>query len=100
MIINFYLILACLIFTIGLCGLVFNKRNLLVSLMSIEIMLISINLNLVAASSRYNSIDGQIFTMFTILVAAAEAAIGLAILIIYFRTTGSLSLNKKPENKE
>lgn len=94
-----YLMLAALIFTIGICGLFLNRKNVIVILMSIELMLLAVNINLVAFSSFLNDISGQIFTLFILTVAAAEAAIGLAILVIYFRKRGTIAVADVSELK-
>ncbi|MAH06176.1 MAG: NADH-quinone oxidoreductase subunit NuoK [Pseudomonadota bacterium] len=87
-----YLILAALLFTIGVFGIFLNRRNVIVILMSIELMLLAVNINFVAFSSALNDITGQVFTMFILTVAAAEAAIGLAILVVFFRKKGSIGV--------
>ena len=89
-----YLFLSALIFTIGLVGIFLNKKNLIIILMSIELILLSVNINFIAFSSFLNEISGQIFAMLTLTVAAAEAAIGLAILVVFFRNLGSIEVNK------
>lgn len=85
-----YLVLAAIIFTIGIFGIFLNRKNIIIILMSIELMLLAVNINLVAFSSFLSNLDGQVFAMFILTVAAAEAAIGLAILMIYFRNRGSI----------
>ena len=85
-----YLTLAAIIFTIGIVGLFLNRKNIIVILMSIELILLSVNINLVSFSIFLNDISGQIFTLFILTVAAAEAAIGLAIIVIYYRNKGSI----------
>ena len=85
-----YLFLSALIFTIGLVGIFLNKKNLIIILMSIELILLSVNINFIAFSAYINDISGQIFAMLTLTVAAAEAAIGLAIIVIYYRNKGSI----------
>ncbi len=87
-----YLTLAALLFTIGICGIFLNRKNVIVILMSIELMLLSVNINFVAFSSFLNDLSGQIFTVFVLTVAAAEAAIGLAILVVYFRNRGNIAV--------
>ena len=87
-----YLTVASILFVIGIFGIFLNRRNVIVVLMSIEIMLLSINLNMVAFSYFLGDLKGQIFSMFILTVAAAEAAIGLAILVCYFRNKGSISI--------
>ena len=89
-----YLTLAAIIFTIGVVGIFLNRKNVITILMSIELMLLAVNINLVAFSSYLNDIQGQIFTIFVLTVAAAEAAIGLAILVIYYRNSGSISVEE------
>ena len=87
-----YLILAGLIFTIGLFGIFLNRKNVIVILMSIELMLLAVNINFVAFSVYLGDLAGQVFTMFILTVAAAEAAIGLAILVVFFRNKGSIAV--------
>lgn len=87
-----YLVLAALLFTIGVCGIFLNRKNVITLLMSIELMLLSVNINFVAFSAYLGDILGQVFTMFVLTVAAAEAAIGLAILVVYFRNSGSIAV--------
>ncbi len=80
-----YLTVAAMLFVIGIFGLFLNRKNVIILLMSIELMLLSVNINLVAFSSYMNDLVGQVFTLFVLTVAAAEAAIGLAILVSFFR---------------
>ncbi len=87
-----YLILAALLFTIGVCGIFLNRKNVITLLMSIELMLLSVNINFVAFSAYLGDVLGQVFTMFVLTVAAAEAAIGLAILVVYFRNRGTIAV--------
>ena len=89
-----YLILSSIIFTIGIFGVFLNRKNLIIILMSIELILLSVNINFIAFSAYINDISGQIFAMLTLTVAAAEAAIGLAILVVFFRNLGSIEVNK------
>ena len=89
-----YLTLAAIIFTIGVVGIFLNRKNVIVILMSIELILLAVNINLVAFSIFINDLSGQIFTLFILTVAAAEAAIGLAILVVYFRNKGSIDVKK------
>ena len=84
-----YLTVAAVLFVIGIFGLFLNRKNIIILLMSIELMLLSVNINLVAFSSFMNDLVGQIFTLFVLTVAAAEAAIGLAILVSFFRNRGT-----------
>ena len=97
--INHYLVLASILFVIGIFGVFLNKKNIIIILMSIELMLLSVNINFVAFSSYLNDITGQIFSLLILTVAAAEAAIGLAILVIYFRNKGSISVDDINEMK-
>ena len=87
---SYYAILSSLLFSIGILGIFLNRRSIIIILMSIELLLLSVNINLVAFSSYHGNIKGQIFTMFVLTVAAAEAAIGLAILVAFFRNKGSI----------
>ncbi len=85
-----YLILGAIIFTIGIIGIFLNRKNLIVILMCIELFLLAVNINLVSFSIFLNDLNGQIFTLFILTVAAAEAAIGLAIIVVYYRNSGSI----------
>tara|TARA_B100001996_G_scaffold319016_1_gene262725 strand:+ start:71 stop:382 length:312 start_codon:yes stop_codon:yes gene_type:complete len=85
-----YLILGAIIFTIGIIGIFLNRKNLIVILMCIELLLLAVNINLVSFSIFLNDLNGQIFTLFILTVAAAEAAIGLAIIVVYYRNSGSI----------
>ena len=85
-----YLILGAIIFTIGIMGIFLNRKNLIVILMCIELLLLAVNINLVSFSIFLNDLNGQIFTLFILTVAAAEAAIGLAIIVVYYRNAGSI----------
>jgi len=96
---NHYLVLASILFVIGIFGVFLNKKNIIIILMSIELMLLAVNINFVAFSSHLNDIMGQIFSLLILTVAAAEAAIGLAILVIYFRNKGSISVDDINEMK-
>ena len=87
-----YLILGAIIFTIGIIGIFLNRKNLIVILMCIELLLLAVNINLVSFSIFLNDLNGQIFTLFILTVAAAEAAIGLAIIVVYYRNTGSIHI--------
>ena len=89
-----YLILAATIFTIGIVGIFLNRKNVIVILMSIELILLAVNINLVSFSIYLNDLAGQIFTMFILTVAAAEAAIGLAIIVIYYRNSGTIRVQE------
>ncbi len=88
-----FLIVSGVIFTIGTVGIFLNIRNLIVMLMSIELMLLSVTLGMVAFSAFLQDLVGQVFTIFILTVAAAEAAIGLAILVVYFRNRGTISVD-------
>ncbi len=87
-----YLIVAAILFTIGVFGIFVNRKNIIVILMSVELMLLAVNINLVAFSSFLGDLTGQIFALFILTVAAAEAAIGLAILVTYYRNRGSIAV--------
>ena len=89
-----YLTLAAVIFTIGIVGIFINRKNVIIILMSIELILLAVNINLVSFSIYLQNIVGQIFTMFILTVAAAEAAVGLAIIIIYYKNKGSINVEK------
>ncbi len=88
-----YLTVAVLLFVIGVCGIFLNRKNVITILMSIELMLLAVNINFVTFSSYSGDIAGQVFTFFILTVAAAEAAIGLAILVVYFRNRGSIEVD-------
>jgi NADH-quinone oxidoreductase subunit K len=87
-----YLTVAAILFTIGVFGIFLNRKNVIIILMSVELILLSVNINLVAFSSFLNDMVGQVFAMLVLTVAAAEAAIGLAILVVYFRNRGSIAV--------
>jgi NADH-quinone oxidoreductase subunit K len=87
-----FLTVAAILFVLGIFGIFLNRKNVIVILMSVELILLSVNLNLVAFSAHLNDLSGQVFTMFILTVAAAEAAIGLAILVVYFRNRGSIEV--------
>ena len=87
-----YLTVAAILFTLGVFGIFLNRKNVIIILMSIELMLLAINLNFVAFSAFLGDLAGQVFAMFVLTVAAAEAAIGLAILVVYFRNRGSIEV--------
>ena len=87
-----YLTLSAIIFTIGVVGIFLNRKNIIVILMSIELILLAVNINLVSFSIFTNDLAGQIFTLFILTVAAAEAAIGLAIIVVYYRNTGTIGV--------
>ena len=85
-----YLFLAAIIFIIGVIGIFLNRKNVIINLMSMELILLAVNINLVSFSIFTQDLTGQIFTMFILTVAAAEAAIGLAIIVVYYRNKGSI----------
>ena len=87
-----YLTVAGILFTLGIFGIFLNRKNLIVILMSIELMLLAVNINMVAFSAYSGNLEGQIFSLFILTVAAAEAAIGLAILVVFFRNRGSIAV--------
>jgi NADH-quinone oxidoreductase subunit K len=87
-----YLTVAAILFTIGVLGIFLNRKNVIVILMSIELILLAVNINLVAFSTHLGDMVGQIFAMLVLTVAAAEAAIGLAILVVYFRNRGTIAV--------
>ena len=89
-----YLTLGAIIFTIGLVGIFLNRKNIIIILMSIELILLAVNINLVSFSIFINDLTGQIFTLFILTVAAAEAAIGLAIIVVYYRNTGTVHVEE------
>ena len=88
-----YLTLAAILFTLGVTGIFINRKNVITLLMSIELMLLAVNINFVAFSAYLNDMVGQIFTLFTLTVAAAEAAIGLTILVVYYRNRGNIEVD-------
>jgi NADH-quinone oxidoreductase subunit K len=87
-----YLTVAAILFTLGIFGIFLNRKNVIIILMSVELMLLAVNINLVAFSMSLGDLVGQVFAMFVLTVAAAEAAIGLAILVVYFRNRGSIAV--------
>lgn len=89
-----YLVVAAILFTLGVFGIFLNRKNVIVIMMSIELMLLAVNLNMVAFSSFLNDLVGQVFAMFILTVAAAEAAIGLAIVVIFFRNRGTIAVEE------
>ena len=96
---TYYTLLSALLFSIGMLGIFLNRRSIIIILMSIELLLLSVNINLVAFSEFHQNITGQIFTMFVLTVAAAEAAIGLAILVVFFRNKGSIKVEDTQQLK-
>jgi NADH-quinone oxidoreductase subunit K len=87
-----YLTVAAILFTIGIFGIFLNRKNVIVILMSIELMLLAVNINFVAFSAQLSDLVGQVFALLVLTVAAGEAAIGLAILVVYFRNRGSIAV--------
>jgi NADH-quinone oxidoreductase subunit K len=87
-----YLSVAAILFTLGIFGIFLNRKNVIIILMSIELILLAVNINLVAFSSHLNDIVGQIYALIVLTVAAAEAAIGLAILVVFYRNKGSIAV--------
>jgi NADH-quinone oxidoreductase subunit K len=87
-----YLTVAAILFVLGIFGIFLNRKNVIVILMSIELILLAVNINLVAFSSFLNDLVGQVFALFVLTVAAAEAAIGLAILVVFFRNRGTIAV--------
>ncbi len=87
-----YLSVAAILFTLGVIGIFLNRKNVIIILMSIELMLLAVNINLVAFSAYLGNLDGQIFALMILTVAAGEAAIGLAIVVTYFRNRGSIAV--------
>jgi NADH-quinone oxidoreductase subunit K len=88
----YYLTVAAILFTLGIFGIFLNRKNVIIIMMSIELMLLAVNINFVAFSVVLNDLVGQVFAMFVLTVAAAEAAIGLAILVVYFRNRGTIQV--------
>ena len=88
-----YLVVASALFVLGVLGIFINRKNVIIILMSIELILLAVNINFVAFSAYLHDVHGQIFAMFVLTVAAGEAAIGLAILVIYFRNRGTISVD-------
>ena len=91
--ITHYLTVAAILFVLGVLGIFLNRKNVIIILMSIELILLAVNINLVAFSAFLGDLVGQVFAMFVLTVAAAEAAIGLAILVIYFRNRGTIAVD-------
>jgi NADH-quinone oxidoreductase subunit K len=91
--VSHYLTLAAILFTIGVVGIFVNRKNVIIILMSIELILLAVNINFVAFSVSLGDLTGQLFAMFILTVAAAESAIGLAIVVVYFRNRGSIAVD-------
>ena len=89
-----YLTLAAIIFTVGIIGIFLNRKNVIIILMSIELILLAVNINLVSFSIYLEDLIGQVFAMFILTVAAAEAAVGLAIIVIYYKNKGSIDVEQ------
>lgn len=90
---NHYITVSAILFVLGVLGIIVNRKNVIVILMSVELILLSVNINFVAFSAFLNDLVGQVFAMFVLTVAAAEAAIGLAILVIFFRSRASIAVD-------
>lgn len=90
--IGHFLVLSALLFTVGLCGVLINRKNMIILLMSIELMLLAVNINFVSFSVFWGGYTGQVFSMLVLTVAAAEAAIGLAILVLYYKHRRSIAI--------
>jgi NADH-quinone oxidoreductase subunit K len=91
--ISHYLTVSAILFVLGIFGIFLNRKNIIVILMSIELILLAVNINMVAFSTFLNDIAGQVFALFILTVAAAEAAIGLAILVVFYRNRGSIAVD-------
>ena len=91
--ISHYLTLSAILFTTGVFGIFLNRKNVIIIMMSIELILLAVNINFVAFSAYLSDLSGQIFAMFVLTVAAGEAAIGLAIVVVYFRNRGSIEVD-------
>ncbi|MCA4775050.1 NADH-quinone oxidoreductase subunit NuoK [Wolbachia endosymbiont of Mansonella ozzardi] len=97
---NHFLVVAAILFAIGVCGIFINRKSIINILLSVEVLLLAININLVAFSAFTNDIVGQIFVMFVLTVAAAESGIGLAILVVYYRSRGNIDVERANLMKE
>lgn len=91
--IEHYLVVGAILFVLGVLGIFLNRKNVIVILMAVELILLAVNINLVAFSAFMNDLVGQVFAMMVLTVAAAEAAIGLAILVIYYRGRGTIAVD-------
>ena len=87
-----YLIVAAMLFTLGVAGIILNRKNIIIILMSVELILLAVNVNLVAFSAFLGDLTGQVFGLFVLTVAAAESAIGLAILVVFYRNRGTIAV--------
>ena len=94
-----YVVVSTILFLLGICGIFLNRKNVITILMSIELMLLAVNINLVAFSVNLQDMVGQVFTVFVLTVAAAEASIGLAILVVFYRVKGSIAVEDINELK-
>ena len=94
-----YLVVGAILFTLGVAGIILNRKNIIVILMSVELILLSVNINFVAFSKDLGDLVGQVFALFVLTVAAAEAAIGLAILVAFYRNRGSIAVEDINELK-
>ena len=92
--INNYLILGAILFGLGLIGIMLNRKNIILLLVCVELMLLAVNTNFIAFSHFYNEVSGQVFVFFILTVAAAEAAIGLAIVMLLYRNRGNINVNQ------
>ena len=97
--IEHYVVVSAILFVLGVLGIFLNRKNIIVILMAIELILLAVNINLVAFSAFLGDMVGQVFAMFVLTVAAAEAAIGLAILVIFFRNRGTLAVDDINQRK-
>lgn len=97
--IEHYIVVSTLLFVLGVLGIFLNRKNIIIILMAIELILLSVNINMVAFSAFLGDLAGQVFAMFILTVAAAEAAIGLAILMIYFRGRGTIAVDDANQMK-
>ena len=91
---NHYLVVSATLFALGIFGIFLNRKNVITILMSIELMLLAVNINMVAFSAYSGNLEGQIFSLFILTVAAAEAAIGLAIIVVYYRNSGTIRVEE------
>ncbi|HWU63183.1 NADH-quinone oxidoreductase subunit K [Rhizobium aquaticum] len=91
--ISHYLTVSAILFVLGIFGIFLNRKNIIVILMSVELILLAVNINMVAFSTFLHDIAGQVFALFILTVAAAEAAIGLAILVVFYRNRGSIAVD-------
>lgn len=89
-----YLVVAAIIFSLGIFGIFMNRKNVIIILMSVELILLAVNINLVAFSAEHGDLVGQIFSLFVLTVAAAEASIGLAIIVVFFRNRGTIAVEE------